>query len=349
MYRAFGCHQGSCLGPLLWLIIADHLIKRFTLNFEDILSYADDFVVIAYGDTRNDLEHNMNDKLHLMNLICQDLSLTISKEKCVSMLFGRFTLDNRHPIFKIDRVTVMVKDNIIYLGFQLDGKFNWIGHFERIREKIRNFTSNVRKTKCRDKGLHANFRKTWYNQVIEKQICYGFEIWFPDLHVHALRKLSSCQRLGLLSIISTYKTVSTDALCTLTGIPPIHIKLKHEFRKYETMFSNASIQVGDCIINSTNIMRNLTTSYFPSYNDINNLNFTEKSDLYFVDLGLPVIYTDGSKMESGVGAAFTTFHGRSFIYDFKISLDKHNLIYQAELSALKYAIDWSLHSDFQKI
>lgn len=124
----------------------------------------------------------------------------------------------------------------MYLGFYIDSRFNWIEHLERVREKVRNFVSNVKKTNERVRGLHANYRKTWYLQVIEKQITYGHEVWFADLHYHALRKLSSAQRLGLLSILSTYKSVSTDALCVLTGIVPIHIKLQFENKIKNTRY-----------------------------------------------------------------------------------------------------------------
>lgn len=68
-----------------------------------------------------------------------------------------------------------------------------------------------------------------------RKITYGHEIWFPDLKIHAMRKLNSCQRIALLSIISTYRSVSTDALCVITGIVPIQIKLKYDVIKYETL------------------------------------------------------------------------------------------------------------------
>lgn len=128
-------------------------------------------------------------------------------------MFGRFNLENRHPIFKIENTSIPVTDSLTYLGFKLDGRFNWIDHLEYIRKKIKNYTSAIKKTTRRDRGLSTALRKIWYTHIIEKQITYGSEIWFNDLKSHALRKLSSCQRIGLMSIISTYRTVSTDALC----------------------------------------------------------------------------------------------------------------------------------------
>lgn len=341
-----GCPQGSCIGPLLWLIIADYLIKSFKIRFEDLLSYADDFVVIGYGDTRNDLEANMNAKIAWFCNICQELELTISKQKCQSIMFGRFNLENRHPIFKIDTTSIPVKDSLLYLGFHLDGRFNWINHLEYVREKIKNYTSAIKKTTRGDRGLSTAYRKIWYTHIIEKQIVYGSEIWFNDLKCHALLKLSSCQRIGLMSIISTYRSVSTDALCVLTGIIPLHIHLKYNSLKYKIINNEDHITMEGDVLCQANIMRNLATKSFPYYNDLKNLHFTEDSDTKYLTRNIPVIYTDGSKMINGVGAAYTVYFENFFIHDFKINLHQKNSIYQAELLAISYAVKWFINSRF---
>lgn len=344
-----GCPQGSCLGPLLWLIVADYLLKKYKIKFEEILSYADDFVIFAGADTRAELERNMNDRIKWFAEISNELKLTISREKCMGMLFGRYLLENRHPIFKIDNISIPIKDTITYLGLTLDAKFNWISHLENIREKIRDLASNIKKTDRRDRGLQANFRKIWYKTVIEKQIVYGAEVWFRDLKENALSKLSSCQRLGLLTILSTYRTVSTDALCVLNGIPPLHISLRYLVKKYDIMIGKDTIKYEDVVIKRQNIMINLATSDFPKYTAMHNLQITDKSDDDIKEQKVPIVYTDGSKMITGVGAAYTVYLYGEFIEDFKISLNKMNSIYQAELIAIKYAINWFLDTDYKKV
>lgn len=72
----------------------------------------------------------MNAKITWFSEICQDLELTITKEKCLSIMFGKNILDNRHPIFKIGSTSVPVKDTVEYL----DRRFSWITHFENVRE-----------------------------------------------------------------------------------------------------------------------------------------------------------------------------------------------------------------------
>lgn len=59
------------------------------------------------------------------------------------------------------------------------------------------------------------------------------------------------------------------------------------------------------------------------------------------------MYTDGSKMYSGVDAAFTVYYD-TFIYEYKITLHRLNSINQAELIT-RYATDWSMNSRFKNI
>lgn len=190
----------------------------------------------------------MNGRLLRFAEICEELNLTISRDKCTAMLFGRYLLENRHPIFKIRGTTLSVTNSIVYLGLTLDSKMNWIDPIEITREKVRDLASSIKKSIRKDRGLQAQYRKIWYKTVTEKRITYGAEIWFQDMNVHALRKLSSCQRLGLLTITSTYRTVSTDALSVITGVVPLHITLKHQIKRFRTLLGEDSIVFEEEII-----------------------------------------------------------------------------------------------------
>lgn len=96
-------------------------------------------------------------------------------------------------------------------------------------------------------------------------------------------------------------------------------------------------------------MKNLVTKDYPRYNDVNNLYFTEKTENYYHKKDHPIIYTDGSKVEDWVGAAYTVYYYNNFIHDYKITLNLDNSIYQAELLAIKYAINWIVESNHRKV
>ena len=47
-----GCPQRSCLGPLLWLLIANVILKAINSARYQLLAFADDFSFIFFGLTR---------------------------------------------------------------------------------------------------------------------------------------------------------------------------------------------------------------------------------------------------------------------------------------------------------
>ena len=51
-------------------------------------------------------------------------------------------MEKRRPIFKINNVKIKNVDNITYLGFTLDVKFNWISRFDRMRKNVTNFVTS---------------------------------------------------------------------------------------------------------------------------------------------------------------------------------------------------------------
>lgn len=344
-----GCPQGSCLGPLLWLIVADKILKCYSAMDTSIVSYADDFVVFGGANTRRDLENKINNRLDFMWSICTEFELKLSPTKSEAMMFGRFTLESRHPIYKLDGISVPVRQNIKYLGFVLDSRFNWLDHLDAVREKVSSFTMNLKRTNTRDFGSPNSLRKTWYQSVIDKQITYGFVCWFPDLRIHALRRLSSCQRIGLLSILNSYRSVSTDALCVLSGVPPISIDLKYRFLKFEMLNREKHIELDDIEIRSSDISPKIKSWDFPYYYKLRNIKLLtayESSEHGHEEV---TIYTDGSRMEEGTACAFTVQHGGEFIYDEKLHMRKHNSIFQAELSAIRGAIDWFINSPYSSL
>lgn len=336
----FGCPQGSCLGPLVWLLVADVILKRSKALSIDTISYADDSIVLDGANTRSALEHKINDHVANFVVICNSLDLTINVGKTVAILFGTKTMKKRRPVFKLNGRSIPVKDSILYLGFQLDSTFNWLEHLQMVRAKVTFFTCNARRTRIRDQGVPLSFLKIWYLTVLKKQISYGHEIWFGDLNYHGLQRLSSCQRVCLLSIVRSYRSVSTNALCVLAGIPPIHLELASSALYYQIIHGNSSIEIEGLRIDSGNIMKKLPSYTYPQYYLNHRINFVNPLVKEAPLMNHPIIYTDGSRMTTGVSAAFTVSLKNNTIFEQRIKLNNFNTIYQAELVAIQEAVDW---------
>jgi hypothetical protein len=103
------------------------------------------------------------------------------------------------------------------------------------------------------------------------------------------KKLTEVQRLINIMIANAYRTMSNDALCIITGLTPVHIKIQETTELYK--------------IERGNKYRNLQIDHdkppkqwlHPADRTI-----TTDTDITQEDLTPINIYTDGSKSEQGV-------------------------------------------------
>lgn len=88
--RTFGgCPQGSCLGPLLWLLIAETAFKKYWGTHARIQAFADVFIVVLKGKSVGKLKRLANRILKKFNKWIKDNSLTLNTEKTELLFLNR--------------------------------------------------------------------------------------------------------------------------------------------------------------------------------------------------------------------------------------------------------------------
>jgi hypothetical protein len=130
-----GVPQGSVLGPILWNIGYNKILKTRIEKDSDILCYADDTILIATGDSIELAIHNANiDSCRIVRAI-ESLGLEVAAHKTQAM---NFYCKNK-PINKyiiIKNKSIDITDKIIYLGLTIDCKWSFFPHFQVISTKV---------------------------------------------------------------------------------------------------------------------------------------------------------------------------------------------------------------------
>ncbi|KFM68755.1 Hypothetical protein in type-1 retrotransposable element, partial [Stegodyphus mimosarum] len=331
-----GCPQGSCSAPLFWSLMINEILVE--LPNTEIICFADDVMVLIYDHSLEKLEQRFKHVDLLFNQWSVRQKIHFNLEKTNAIFFPRGGAQTRPPRIKFKGKNVKFKDEIKYLGVTLDKKLNFISHFKEVQRKIEKvltfyintFTSSTLANKS------ATLREIYINVILPK-IIYGVGAWGVRAGelVRLRSKLDSLQRGWLLAITRAFRTVSTEVLCVLAGVPPLSIQYRFYYDKFLLRNKlNESMTYNDTVICAEDI------TYFNSENispiEARRINY----DCNKLGPQEIEIYTDGSGFEKGVGAAFVVYFYGLEIHSQKFKMKEKNSVYQAEIIAVKEALNW---------
>lgn len=234
-----GCPQGSCLGPILWLVIMEGwfravdgvaAIEGTTIHAQ---AYADDQLIIISGPSVKKLEATWERAWQASLAWAAGHKLQYAPKKTGAMFAAASAL-KRGPVLKMGDHTVVAADTIKYLGVIIDKGLLWIEHVKHVRGRLAAAAHRVRAVAGKEWGAHPEILRSIYRGAIRPALLYAAEVWGEKSRdSRVIKHLAAAQRPFLLGITKAYRTTSNAAIQVIAGCAPLHLEAaaRHQWWK----------------------------------------------------------------------------------------------------------------------
>jgi len=214
-------------------------------------------------------------------------------------------------------------NSIKYLGIIFHGKITFRDHVNYIEEKCTKLIFTLSKSAKVTRGLKHKTLKITYTGGILPLILYGAPVWKSVLDNTSYKAtLLRIQRIINIKIAKAYRTVSNEALCVITGLTPINIKIEETAKYYECIKGYEKL-----------IDREMGAKYWT--HPANSVKITEGQE----DSKHTIqVYTDGSKGEHRIGSGIQIFTDSNITDMKKYRLNWQSSNNQAEQLAILKAL-----------
>ena len=199
----YGTPQGSVLGPLMYLILANDLMK--TLQFCNCVTFADDTTVYASGSNLKFLYCKVNEDLKLLSDWFNSNSLTLNVEKSKYILFRSKRKEiNFNGIITLGRREITRVTDIKFLGVEIDQFLEWDNQAKSVLTKMiaGNYSLSMVKNM-----LPVESKLLIYNSNVYSHLNYALSTWGPMLKKRDIKKIQVQQNKSIRQIYNIKKRI----------------------------------------------------------------------------------------------------------------------------------------------
>jgi hypothetical protein len=215
-----GVPQGSVLGPILWNLGYDWVLRGALLPKTTVLCYADDTLVTARGKEFAETARLASISASLVVDRINMLGLEVAIYKTEALLFpGSRKGAHRGATILVKGVPITLGSHMKYLGLTLDGRWKFEEHFKCLAPRLVGTAATLGRLLPNIGGPGSNCRKL-YAGIIKSMALYGAPIWMDALTAHNKILLRRPQRIIAVRAIRGYRTISWAAATALAGDPP---------------------------------------------------------------------------------------------------------------------------------
>jgi len=228
-----GCPQGSVLGPTLWNIMMDTLVRDLR-GTAGCVANADDLVVMYKRHSRRQLCDTAAAVAEVLNKWCITNRLTISPSKSAILQFGGDFNRNNPVKCKLFGRYVKTVQEWTYLGVVLDNKLLFRQHVKTTNTKASTVINTIATIAKRQYGIRPATLNVLYQGVYVSMVSYAASVWAPSVLRNKRQQyfVNAAQRRALVLLYGGYNSTSWEAMALAVGVLPMHLKLAQRAARY---------------------------------------------------------------------------------------------------------------------
>lgn len=219
-----GCPQGGILSPLLWVLVADRLLRTLRTSYPQVYSagYADDIAVLSRGPDDSIVREHAQACLKLANKWAKDVGLGLAVDKTVVLLFSR-KKTSPAPLW-LNGKLIPFSRSAKYLGVTIDNKLNWNEHCVERAKKGMMALATCKRAVGSKWGLKPKVVLWIFKTIVRPVISYGCLSWCSaTLTKTRVDTLERVQRSALMAISGAMRSTGTVGLEMFLGLEPIDL------------------------------------------------------------------------------------------------------------------------------
>ena len=227
----FGTAQGSCLGPLLFVIFCNDIYQLPI--FGKLILLADDTTLIESHKNKKFLQYALSHDMTLLMDWFVANKLTLNLAKTLAMEFW-LVKDNNASTIKFMDVEIPIVQVTKFLGVYLDDKLKWEYHANQVYNEIQ---ANKQLSNISKNFLDIQTMVKIYYAHIHSHLRYGLVVWGSMMTKTSKNELKKLQKACICLVNKKKKNAPTNELFIRNRLLKFSEMIDIELLKFGYMLS----------------------------------------------------------------------------------------------------------------